>query len=69
MIADDDAVTCSGLSLFPAALRGMVTARPEEVLRLMATGLSNPEISISLTVSLETVKTPDRPVPQGPWRG
>lgn len=59
--------------LFPAALRQMVTARPlgsaealpraaltgreEEVLRLMATGLSNPEIAESFRVSLETVKT------------
>ncbi|MFD3579002.1 response regulator [Streptomyces sp. NPDC058644] len=59
--------------LFPAALRRMVAARPlgsaealpkaaltereEEVLRLMATGLSNPEIAASLMVSLETVKT------------
>lgn len=59
--------------LFPAALRRMVAARPlgsaealpkaaltgreEEVLRLMATGLSNPEIADSLTVSLETAKT------------
>ncbi|WP_438293257.1 response regulator [Streptomyces sp. HUAS TT7] len=59
--------------LFPTALRRMVTARPldsaealpraaltdreEEVLRSMATGLSNPEIARSLTVSLETVKT------------
>ncbi|GAA2808576.1 response regulator transcription factor [Kitasatospora sp. CM 4170] len=59
--------------LFPAALRRMVTARPlesaealpaaaltgreEEVLRLMATGRSNPEIAQSLVVSLETVKT------------
>jgi DNA-binding NarL/FixJ family response regulator len=59
--------------LFPAALRRMVTARPrdsaealpraaltgreEEVLRLMATGLSNPEIARSCGVRLETVKT------------
>jgi len=59
--------------LFPAALRRMVAARPldsaealpkaaltvreEEVLRMMATGRSNPEIAESLTVSLETVKT------------
>ncbi|MGG8407297.1 response regulator [Streptomyces sp. 12297] len=59
--------------LFPAALRRMVAARPldgaealpkaaltereEQVLRSMATGLSNPEIARSLMVSLETVKT------------
>ncbi|WP_306327132.1 response regulator transcription factor [Streptomyces venezuelae] len=59
--------------LFPATLRRMVAVRPldsaealpraaltgreEEVLRLMATGLSNPEIAECLTVSLETVKT------------
>ncbi|MCX5387357.1 response regulator transcription factor [Streptomyces sp. NBC_00083] len=59
--------------LFPAALRQLVTARPrgsaealplaaltgreEEVLRLMATGLSNPDIAESCRVSLETVKT------------
>ncbi|MFD9336938.1 response regulator [Streptomyces sp. NPDC060028] len=59
--------------LFPAALRRMVAARPlgsaealpkaaltgreEEVLRLMATGLPNPEIAEMLTVSPETVKT------------
>ncbi|WP_406510786.1 response regulator [Streptomyces sp. NBC_00212] len=59
--------------LFPTALRRMVAARPldsaealpraaltdreEEVLRSMATGLSNPEIARALTVSLETVKT------------
>ncbi|GAA1173288.1 DNA-binding NarL/FixJ family response regulator [Kitasatospora gansuensis] len=59
--------------LFPSALRRMVTARPlasaealpraaltgreEEALRLMATGLSNPEIAETLRVSLETAKT------------
>ncbi|MEU6170000.1 response regulator transcription factor [Streptomyces tanashiensis] len=59
--------------LFPTSLRRMIAPRPlhsaealpraaltgreEEVLRLMATGLSNPEIAESLTVSLETVKT------------
>lgn len=59
--------------LFPAALGRMVTPRPrgsaealpraaltvreEEVLRLMATGLSNPEIAGLCRVSLETVKT------------
>ncbi|MEV6756817.1 response regulator transcription factor [Streptomyces sp. NPDC051214] len=59
--------------LFPSALRRMVTARPlgsiealpkaaltvreEAVPRAMATGLSNPEIAASFSVSLETVKT------------
>ncbi|MFJ8041421.1 response regulator [Kitasatospora sp. NPDC096147] len=59
--------------LFPAALRRMVAPRPlasaealpraaltlreEEVLREMATGLSNPEIAEALRVSQETVKT------------
>ncbi|MFG3285538.1 response regulator [Streptomyces sp. NPDC048111] len=59
--------------LFPTALRQMVSARPrksaealpraaltsreEEVLRLMATGRSNPDIAQSCEVSLETVKT------------
>ncbi|MFF5408566.1 response regulator [Streptomyces misionensis] len=67
VVAQGDAI------LFPAALRKMVTARPldstralpraaltgreEAVLRLMATGQSNPEIAQTLTVSLETVKT------------
>ncbi|MFI5982748.1 response regulator [Streptomyces sp. NPDC051555] len=59
--------------LFPAALRRMVAARPlgsaealpkaaltereEEVLRSMATGLTNPEIAQALRVRVETVKT------------
>lgn len=59
--------------LFPAALGRVVAARPRgsaealpraaltvregEVLRLMATGLSNPEIAGLCRVSLETVKT------------
>lgn len=34
-----------------------LTARETEILRLMATGLSNPDIAGHLTVSLETVKT------------
>ncbi|GII77784.1 DNA-binding response regulator [Sphaerisporangium rufum] len=58
--------------LFPDAVRALVTARPAppaavrhprltgretEILRLMATGLSNTEISQRLVISLETVKT------------
>ncbi len=66
-------VAAGEATLFPAALRRMVAARPlgsaealpkaaltereEEVLRLMAIGLSNPEIAQSLMVGLETVKT------------
>ncbi|MGW3836669.1 response regulator transcription factor [Streptomyces microflavus] len=37
--------------------RAALTVREEEVLRLMATGLSNPEIAEALTVSMETIKT------------
>ncbi|MES4902042.1 MULTISPECIES: response regulator transcription factor [unclassified Streptomyces] len=41
----------------PAAGHAQLTARETEILRLMATGLSNPDIAGHLTVSLETVKT------------
>ncbi|MDG3008751.1 response regulator transcription factor [Rhodococcus sp. D2-41] len=67
VVADGEAI------LFPTALRRMVSAQPlgsadalpaagltdreEEVLRLVATGLSNQEIATALTVSAETVKT------------
>ena len=66
-------VAAGEVILFPAALRRMVTPRPlvsaeafpnaaltakeEEVLRLMATGLCNSDIAQVLVVSLETVKT------------
>jgi DNA-binding NarL/FixJ family response regulator len=59
--------------LFPEAIRRLVTARPAggkytraaktltrreaEVLRLIATGLSNQDIAATLVISLETVKT------------
>jgi DNA-binding NarL/FixJ family response regulator len=58
--------------LFPDAIRALVTARlappvgvrhlaltgrETEILRLMATGLSNTEIAQTLVISLETVKT------------
>ncbi|MER7791291.1 response regulator transcription factor [Streptomyces sp. NPDC097640] len=41
----------------PAAGQAPLTVRETEILRLMATGLSNPDIAGHLTVSLETVKT------------
>jgi DNA-binding CsgD family transcriptional regulator len=45
------------LACAEALPRVALTDREEEVLRSMATALSNPEIAESLTVSLETVKT------------
>lgn len=50
-------VSARPLGSAEALPRASLTGREEEVLRLMATGLPNPEIAESLTVSLETVKT------------
>jgi ATP/maltotriose-dependent transcriptional regulator MalT len=50
----------SAATLPRGALIESLTGREQEVLRLMAAGLSNPEIAVELYLSLNTIKTHTR---------